>query len=325
MKAVRLGELRELLESAAFSAWWTDWQHATTARNDARVRHEDLVAQSELMALRSELVQRAAVEAFSRSGDVEDEGTRWSAQAQIEENHALALVGEFEQQRLRASEAWMRVGGAEKALEERREAVGGDRTRMKEALESALREAEKHRQSLAAEYEAADRKRRQLWDDAEAAWATSFERSLVGAEHDVLARRIRREAEKLFAEAEERRLRARQLSGDAATALRELRDAEGRLAALRTAAREKFECVPGVSFLYWRHRDDKRSAFAVSLSDQPEGPGTPAKALGLYVVGRLRGVAVLEIARDDAGSSAEERDRRLDQFLARREDGPPTT
>lgn len=325
MKAVRLGELRELLESAAFGAWWTDWQRAVSARDDARVRHEDLVAQSELMALRSEIVQRAAVEAFSRSGEVEDEGTRWSAQAQVEENRALALVGEFEHQRARASEAWMRIGGADKALEERREALVGDRTRARESLESGVREAEKHRQAVAAEYEAADRKRRLLWDDAEAAWAASFERSLVGAEHDVLARRIRREAEKLFAEAEERRLRARQLSGDAATALRELRDAEGRLTALRTTAREAFECVPGVSFLYWRHRDDKRSAFAVSLADQPEGGASAAKALGIYVVGRQRGVAALEVARDDAGSSAEERDRRLDQLLAHRDDGPPTS
>jgi hypothetical protein len=325
MKAVRLGELRELLESAAFSAWWTEWQRATSARDDARVRHEELVAQSELMALRSEIVQRAAVEAFSRSGEVEDEGTRWTAQAQLEENHALALVGEFEQHRARASEAWMRLGSADKTIEERREALSSDKGRMKESLASTLREAEKQRQVLAAEYETADQKRRRLWDDAESAWAASFERSLVGAEHDVVARRIRREAEKLFAEAEERRLRARQLSGDAATALRELREAEGRLTALRATAREQLQCVPGVTFLYWRHHDDRRSAFAVSLSDQPDPAGTPAKALGVYVVGRQRGVAALELARDDAGSSAEERDRRLDQLLARREDGPPKT
>lgn len=325
MKAVRLGELRELLESTAFSTWWTDWQRASTAREDARVRHDDLVAQAELMTLRSEIVQRTAVDAFSRSGDVEDEGTRFTAQAQIEENRALAQVGEYEQQRARASELWMRLGAADKALEERREAVSKDRTRMKESLEATVREAERQRQVLAEEYEAADAKRRRLWDDAEASWAASFERALVGAEHELLARRVRREAEGLFAEAEERRLRARQLSGDAATALRELRDADARLAALRAAAREQFQCVPGVSFLYWRHRDDKRSAYAVSLADQLDGAGAQAKALGVYVVGRQRGVAVLEAARDGAGSSAEERDRRLDQLLARREDGPPTT
>lgn len=325
MKAVRLGELRELLESAAFSAWWTDWQRASTSRDDARIRHEDLVAQSELMTLRSEIVQRAGVDAFSRAGDVEDEGTAFSAQAQIEENRALGLVGEYEQQRARASELWMRLGGADKALEERRDAITSDRTRAKESLEGTAREAERQRNALAEEYGAADAKRRRLWDDAEAAWAASFERSLVGAEHELFARRVRRDAEGLFAEAEERRLRARQLSGDAAAALRELRDAEGRLTALRAAARERFGCIPGVTFLYWRHAEDKRSAFAVSLADQPDGAGVQAKALGVYVVGRQRGVAVLEVARDGAGSSAEERDRRLDQLLARREDGPPTT
>ena len=323
MKAVRLGDLRELLESTAFGAWWTEWQRAIAAVREARLRHEDLVAQSELMGLRSEIAQRGAVDAFSRSGEVEDEGTRWSAGAQTDENRALALVGEYEQQRARTSEAWVRLGGADKALEERREALVADRTRMKETLEAAVREAERQRQALAAEYEAADQTRKRLWDEVEAAWGTSFERSLVGAEHAVVARRVRRDAERLFAEAEERRVRARQLSGDAGTASAELRDAEARLEALRTAARDRFECVPGVSFLYWRHRDDKRSAFAVSLADDPDGPA-PVRELAVYVVGRQRGVALLEPARDGAGSTAEERDRKIDQFLARREEGPPS-
>jgi hypothetical protein len=323
MKAVRLAELRELLQGAAFAAWWVDWQRAVTARDEARARHDDLVAQAELMALRSEIVQRAGVEAFSTSGDVEDEGTRRAAEAQAEENRALALVGEFEQQRARTSEAWSRLGAADRALEERREALG-DRTRAREALEAALRDAERERGALAAEYEAADGTRRRLWDEAEAAWAASLERSLLGAEHAVVARGIRRDAERRFAEAEERRLRARQLSGDAAAAQRALRDAEARLAALRAAAEAQLGCLAGPSFLYWRHRDDKRSAFAVSLADHVVEGGAAAKALAVYVVGRQRGVAALEPAREGAGSTAEERDRRLDQLLARRDDGPAT-
>lgn len=325
MKSVRLGELRALLESTAFSAWWAEWQRASSTLRDARLRHEDLVAQSELMALRSEIAQRAAVDAFSRSGEVEDEGTRWSAGAQGEENRALGLVGEYEQQRTRTSELWVRLGGADKALEERREAVGRDRGRGRESLEAALREAERQRQGLAADYEAADAKRRRLWDEVEAAWAASFERSLLGAEHGVVARRVRRDAEKLFAEAEERRARARQLSAEASTAHHELREAEARLDALRAAARERFDCVAGPSFLYWRHQDDKRSAFAVPLDEDPDVAGARVRALGIHVVGRQRGVAFLEPAREGAGSSAEERDRRIDQFLARRDEGPSST
>jgi hypothetical protein len=324
MKAVRLGDLRELLESTAFGAWWTDWQRATSTVRDARLRHEDLVAQSELMALRSEIAQRAGVDAFSRSGEIEDEGTRWSAGAQTDENRALALVGEYEQQRARASDAWVHLGGAEESLEERREAAASDRSRARETLEAGVRDAERQRQSLAEEYEAADRTRKRLWDEVEAAWGASFERSLVGAEHAVVARRVRRDAERLFAEAEERRARARQLAADAGTAKAELRDAEARLEALRAAARDRFGCVPGVAFLYWRHHEDKRSAFAVSLADDPDATPSPVKALGIYVVGRQRGVALLEPARDGAGSTAEERDRKIDQFLARREDGPPS-
>ncbi len=324
MKSVRLGDLRELLESTAFGAWWTEWQRASSVRSDAQLRHADLVAQSELMTLRAEIAQRAAVDAFSRSGEVEDEGTRWTAEAQTQENRALGLVGEYERQRTRASEAWVKLGGADEVLQERREAVGGRRAHAKEALEAAVRDAEKARQALAEEYDAADRKRRALWDEVEAAWATSLERSLVGAEHAVLARRVRRDAERLFAEAEERRARARQLSVDADAAQRELREADARLVALRGAAREELGCVPGPSFLYWRHQDDPRSAFAVALSEF-DGGNVPAKPLGIYVVGRQRGVAFLEPARDGAGSSAEDRDRRIDQILARRDDGPPTT
>src|SRR5512134_2009620 len=121
MKPVRLGELRELLQDAAFAAWWTEWQRAGAALREARARHDDLGSQAELMALRAELAQRAGVEAFSRAGEAEDEGTRFTAEAQARENRALGLVGEYEEQRFRTSDLWVRLGGAEKALEERRD------------------------------------------------------------------------------------------------------------------------------------------------------------------------------------------------------------
>ena len=324
MKSVRLGDLRELLESTAFGAWWTEWQRASSALADARLRHADLVAQSELMTLRSEIAQRAAVDTFSRSGEVEDEGTRWTAEAQGHENRALALVGEYERQRTRASDVWMRLGGADEQLEAKREAAGRVRGHARESAEGAVRDAERGRLALAGEYEGEDRKRKALWDEVEGAWAASFERSLVGAEHGLLARRVRRDAERLFSEAEERRARSRQLSGDADTAQRELREADARLGALRAAARERFGCVSGPSFLYWRHQDDSRSAFAVSLGEV-DGANVPVKPLAIFVVGRQRGVAFLEPARDGAGSTAEERDRRIDQFLAHRDDGPAKT
>jgi hypothetical protein len=316
MRSLRLGELRELLEGSAFAAWWTDWQRAVSTVRDARARHEDLLSHSELMTVRSELAQRAAVDAFSRSGEADDEGTRFTAEAQEQENRALALVGEYEEQRFRTSDLWVRLGGAENVLEARRDTLarGGAAKARSQAVASA-RDAERNHQTLVAEYGAADRKRTRLWDDVEAAWAVSFERSLVGAEHGVVARRIRREAERLFKEAEERRTRAKQLAADAEAAERELRDAEERQHALLTAARETFGCVPGPSFLYWRHRDDKRSAFAVALAEDPDGSNVEVKALGIFTVSRQRGVAFLEPARDGLALTAEQGDQRFEEYF----------
>jgi hypothetical protein len=318
MKSVRLEDLRELLGSTAFAAWWSDWQRAGAALRDARQRLEDLLAQSELMALRSEIAQRTAVDTFSRSGEVEDEGTRHTADAQTHENRALALVGEFEEQRTRASELWARLGGADETLLEAKEKLAKDRRPSRADAEAAARETERLRKALEEEYAAADRRRVRLWEDVEAAWAESFERSLVGAEHGVAARRIRRDAERLFKEAEERRARARQLAAEADVAARELREAESALDALRGKARERFGCVAGRAWLYWRHPDDKRSAFAVALAAEPEGANVPVAALGIYVVGRQRGVAQLEPARDGAGPTAVERDRKLEDLIGGR-------
>src|SRR6266542_4429533 len=160
MRSMRLGELRELLQGSAFAAWWADWQRATAAVRELRARHDDLRSQSELMALRSELAQRAAVDAFSRSGDADDEGTRWTAEAQVLENRALELVGEYEEQRFRTSDLWVRLSGAEKTLEERREPPSRarrDGARARAAGETALRDAERQHQGLSEEYAAADR------------------------------------------------------------------------------------------------------------------------------------------------------------------------
>src|SRR5512138_2636200 len=191
MKSVRLGDLRDLLQSSGFSAWWTEYARAVAAEREARARHEDLVAQAEMMTVRSELAQRAAVEAFSRTGDLEDEGTRGAGEAQALENRALALVGEYERQRVRTSELWVRLGGAEKTLEERRSAPKG-----RGHGEGAVRAAERQQQELREHYEAEDRKRARLWEEVEGAWDASFERSLLAAERGLAARGARREAER---------------------------------------------------------------------------------------------------------------------------------
>ncbi|BDG02536.1 hypothetical protein [Anaeromyxobacter oryzae] len=299
MKALSLGELRELLQSAAFAAWWTDHARAVSALVDARLRHDELVAQSELMDLRSELAQRAAIDTFSAAGGAEDDAAKTGVAAQALENAALELVGRYEEQRLRTSDLWVRLGGTERALDERREAAAAasrDAERSRTHAEAALRAAERQHAALRDAYGVEDGKRTRLWDEIEAIWGRSFERALVVAEQAAHARKVRRSAERLFEEAEERRRRARQLRGEAEAAGRAVAEAEAGRRSLLDRASAELGCLAGESFLYFRHRDDKRTAYAVALADDPDG-AVQVKALGIYAVGR-RGVAALEPARE---------------------------
>ncbi|HEY6100525.1 MAG TPA: hypothetical protein VIW03_13905 [Anaeromyxobacter sp.] len=315
MKSVRLGDLRELLHGSAFSAWWSEYGRAVAALRDASLRHEDLVSQSETMLVRSELAQRSAVDAFSRAGDADDEATRSASEAQSLENRALELVGEYEEQRIHTSDLWVKLGDAEQKLDDLRDSAGKGTARARAQAELALKAAERHHQQTRELYAAEDEKRGRLWEQVEAAWAASFERSLLVAEHGVSARHIRREAERLFEEAEVRRARAKQLAADAEVAGRERAEAAKRRLALLAEARTGFGCASGDRFLYWRHSDDKRAAFAVALADDPDGANIEVKALGVYLVGRQRGIAFLEPARDGLGLTADEGDRRFEEYF----------
>ncbi len=312
MRALRLSELQELLQSQPFAAWWADFQRAVAGTKDARAHDEELVAQAQLMELRAELAQRAAVDVFTAAGESEEAAARTVAEAQALENHALEIVGTYEDQRFRTSDVWYRLGGAERAVELAREAAASGK---RPEAQAALDHAERSRRQLQAEYEAEDARRTRLWADVEGTWERAFTRSLLAAETAARTRVVRREAERLFKEAEERRERARQLRSEADAAGRERAAAEKRRAELLSQVGERFGCTTGETFLYWRHRDDQRSAFAVALFDEPEAHNLEVKALGVYTVGRQRGIAFLEPAREGLGQTAEEGDRRFEEVL----------
>lgn len=312
MRALRLSELQELLQSQPFTEWWAEYQRASALAAEARLHDQDLVSQAELMELRAELAHRAAVDVFTAAGEAEEAAARTIAEAQALENQALAIVGAYEEQRTRTSDLWYRVGGAERAVEvAREEAAAGKRPEAAAALEHA----ERTLRHLQAEYEAEDARRSRLWADVEGTWDRATARSLLGAETAVRVRAIRREAERLFKEAEERRARAKQLRAEADAAGRDRAAAEKRRAELLARAGERFGCEPGETFLYWRQAGDQRSAFAVALRDEPDAHDQPVKALGVYSVGRQRGVALLEPAREGAARAAEEGLRRFEALL----------
>jgi hypothetical protein len=250
------------------------------------------------------------MDAFSDGGSADEASARLGVDAQEQENRALELVALFEEQRFRARDLWYRMGGAERSLEE-------------SADSGARRQAERQLPLLQKEYATEDGKRTRLWAQVEETWGRSLERSLLATEHGERARRIRRDAERLFKEAEERRQRARQLKGEAETAAREVAAAGQRLGQLMERAAREFGCLAGERFLYWHHRDDQRLAFAVPLQDDPENPGGELKALTPCLVGPQRGVSRLEPALQAEPVRAEEKDSRFEEYLLASRPGVP--
>lgn len=326
MRAIPLRELRELLKAEHFLAWWAEYGASLEDERGATARAEQLGEQHRLAELEAEAAQRRAIDTFSAAGVAEEEAARIGAEAQAHEVRALEQVGRFEEQRFRTSDVWYRLGGAERQVEVRREALAGpagadpEAEKARAQTDAALRQAERQLRTLRDEYAEEDRKRSQLWDEVEAAWERSFERSLLAAEHGTRSRRIIREAERLFKEAEERRARAKQLREQLDEAERGAAEAARRKAGLLDAARERFGCMAGEAFLYWRHPDDQRAAWAVALRDDASPGSPPVKALEAYAVNRIRGVAFLQPAREGLPLSVERGDRRFeDWFLGPRQ------
>jgi hypothetical protein len=321
MRAVPLRELRELLKAEHFLSWWAEYGAALEGERAASLQTAQLGEQHRLAALEAEAAQRRAIDTFSAAGVAEEEAARIGAEAQAHEVRALEQVGRFEEQRFRTSDLWYRLGGAERQVEVRRDALaappgaGPEADKARAQAEAALRQAERHLRTLRDEYAEADRKRTRLWDEVEAAWERSFERSLLAAEHGTRSRRIIREAERLFKEADERRALAKQLREELDEAERAAAEASRRKAGLLDAARERFGCMAGEAFLYWRHPDDQRAAWAVALREDATGWNLAVTPLEAYTVNRTRGVAFLEPAREGLPLSVEHGDRRFEDYF----------
>jgi hypothetical protein len=321
MRALGLRELRELLQSAPFTAWWVEYGAAQEAERSAAATHGPASARARVADLEAEAAQRQAIDEFTRAGEADEEGARIAGEAQAHEVRALEQVGRFEEQRFRTSDLWVRMGGAERNVEVRRDelprsaAAPAEAEKVQAQAQAALQLAERQLRALQVEYAEEDRKRARLWDEVEAAWERSFERSLLASEHGNRSRRIIRESEQLFHDAEEKRVRARQLRDEAEQAARALADASRRRASLLEAARERFGCAAGESFLYWRHPEDQHSAWAVALREDVTGSNLPVRPLEVYTVRRARGAAFLEPAREELPISVEQGDRRFEDYF----------
>jgi hypothetical protein len=313
MRARRIDELRTLVASPDFQAWWQDLVAARVALAGVQARRDELLSELTAMEFRAELSQKQAIDTLYRAGESEDAAARLLAEAESLENRGFPGVAAFEEQRFRVSELWYRVGAVESQLDQAKEG------RRPAAELDAL---ERQRKVAADEYERAAAHKNSLWSEVERLWAKSAEVSLLRSEQQLQARKVRREAETLFALAEERKKRAQALRAESDAAAQEVDALKARLESTRAAAVERFGALVGTDFLFFSHPVDTRNAFAVALVEDAEHYNVEVRPLAVYWVEHRRGVAFLEPARERPANLAEG-DQRLEKYLLEGRKGEP--
>lgn len=287
----RLTDVRALLSTAEFQAWWAELLRARLDFEAAQERVDELLSQATLTEFRAELTHKNALETLHRAGECEDAAAAMIAEtAELQKRSGLTLA-EFEEQRFRTSESWYRLGAAERVHDE--------------ALQPA---------DVRAEYEREEQKKAELWASVDKQWERTAELSLLIAEHRARGRKIRREAEAQFALTDERKKRAKELRDEAQEAAAAKAAMQARIDQLLSDARRRFGCASGTDFLYFRQNENPKLAFCVSLVEDRNSYNVEVKALAIYSVEQRRGIAFLEPARAEF-PSPEEGDRRFEEYF----------
>jgi hypothetical protein len=328
VKARRLAEIKELLASRELLAWWESLTQARNALAEATAQYDELLTQAMLMDFRAELAQKNAIDTLYRSGEHEDAAASLLVESTELENQSFKSVSDFEELRFRTSDSWYKLGASERQLEDLREqlallvaqrdkAQGGAKRELEARLsqrEHELKLGERTYRQLHSEYEREAGRKARIWEEVERIWARSAEMSLTMAEKKMQAKKVRREAESLFAQAEERKQRAQKLRAEADASASAREQAQAKASEVLSAAKEQFGCALGDEFLYFRERDQSQRAFAVALVADSTTFNIELAPLAVYTVDRARGVSFLEPAVETP-PSAEEGDRRFEAYF----------
>ncbi len=305
MKARRLTEVRSLVASPEFQAWFKELVDLREKLKDVEAKRDELLGHLHLMEFRAELAQKNAIDTLYRAGEHEDQSAQMLAEAEELENKSFPGVAAFEEGRFKTSELWYRLGAAEKAVEDAKQA--------KRPADEIVA-LEKRQASLKDDYTKEEARKARLWDEVERLWTRSAEVSLLMAEEKMQAKKVRGLAEQAFAQAEERKKQVQGLRAEVEAASASVDATREKLKATRAAAAERFGCSAGTDFVYFRHRDDQRHAYAIALSTDPSSYNVEVRALSVYSVDRARGASFLEPARAQP-LSLEEGDRRFDEYF----------
>jgi hypothetical protein len=298
VKSKQLSEVREIVNSERFRSWFDALGKARMGAREAALRHEELLTAVHLMEFRAELAQKNATDTLYKAGGYEDAASAAQAEATDLENKSLELVGEFEDQRRLCSELW----AAMTAAEEQAVASNKDRTsdtRLKKARE---------------EYERETAKKNRMWEDVESMWSASLEKNLAVVENRAKSRRVRRESEALFANAEKSAKSAHALKGESEMTARDQEKAEEAVRDLMGKARSTFDAIVHEDFLYWPVRENNKMVFVTPLFSDNLSYNIELKACAIYQCSRERGVEFMEPVVETQKARV---DTRLDDFFLR--------
>lgn len=298
MKSKQLSEVREIVNSERFRSWFDALGKARMAAREAALRHEELLTQVHLMEFRAELAQKNATDTLYKAGGYEDAASASQAEATDLENKSLELVGEFEDQRKLCSELWAAMTAAE-------EQAGGTKDRASEARLKKARE----------EYERETAKKNRMWEDVESMWSASLEKNLAVVENRAKGRRVRRESEGLFANAEKSAKSAHALKTESEQTARDQEKAEEAVRDLMGKARSTFDAIVHEDFLYWPVRENNKTVFVTPLFSDNLSYNIELKACAIYQCSRERGVEFMEPVVEQ--HKATRVDTRLDDFFLR--------
>ncbi|MFH1808435.1 MAG: hypothetical protein ABIJ09_06815 [Pseudomonadota bacterium] len=304
MKAKWLHEVQDLLNQEQFRAWFDDLEQVRIELKEAVERYEELLTQVNVSEFRSELAQKNAIDTLYRASEYEDAAAQMNAEATDLENKAMENLGTFEEQRVHTSEIWFKLEALDHDLEEHRKASNAAR----------VKELERGRRKISEEYEREAAKKQRLWEEVEAMWGISLEKNLLTNERSTKGKAVRRQAEKLFAKAEEAKTQAEELRADAEAIARERERLEERERELVEDARSRFDAVLHEDFLYWQQRENNKRVWVSPLISDVNNYNISLRACSVYQCERGRGVDFLEPLIEQEKSLQE--DGRLDEFFS---------
>ena len=329
MKALWLREVQAFLDQDDFSAWFAELLESDARLVQAVDSLEEMLAQVSLMKYRAEHTQKSAIDTLYRAGEFEDIAAQLLAEVSEIENRAYEAVASFENQRIMVSDVFNRLGALEHRLLTQQSVIGELKRKEKLSdnkektvdflpqikrrqkdlgdMDRAFREA----QSI---YERENERKLRLWEEVEQLWSRSMASNLSVAERRAKSRRARRQAERLFEQAEEQKQAAATLGGEAGEARSTLEKLKEKIRKHRQQAKGLCGCLVGEEFLYWPRRESNKEAYCMPLADHPEGYNIDLKAKTLYLIKRQRGVEFIEPLPPES-LRADGDDPRIDEFF----------